>query len=248
MSIKIYSGFKLKKNTDLFDLHEQIKRDVRAPLLDSYVKTAYEYALKGYDNIPFSNEPNSQVSLRSKAIKQVEDEFFKNSRDARVYLYRDPENVEDIYAYFVGDNLGSKLFSKLDVIESEFNYWDNTDRPSNVKAKAWKDRLKVWERLLDMSRGVGNQGLIIQFFVDYDYYEAALRADLSKLKISNKKRAYDLAEQVYTTRYLARASDQDKQKNFFAVFNEAGRKFSTLPEKDALIADALTYLKPLKDM
>jgi len=248
MSITIHSGFKLKKNTNPFDLYEQVKREVRTPVLESYVKTAFEYALLGYDNIPFSNDPENKVTLRSKAIKQVEDETFNNGRDARVYLYRDPENTEDMYAYFVGDNLGAKLFSKLDAIESEFNYWDNTDRPEKIKATDWDNRLETWKRLLNIDRGIGNQGLIIQLFVSYDYHEAVMKADISKLGISNKKRAYDLAKQVYTVRYLARLTEEEKSLNFFANFNDGGRSFDALPEKDALITDALTYLKPFKDM
>lgn len=139
MSTKIYTAYRLKKSSDLWPfVHDCYTRGERAVvnvfrrLLRSSSYDAITAKYREQAGSPYRNEWNFDVTI---AIRE---------RRGRIYVI--PHC--DMRMAKACD------FLKRDRRLDDFAYWNNTDRPKTVTARAWAHRACVWNAL--SAAGWGN--------------------------------------------------------------------------------------------
>ena len=154
MSTKIYDGLKFH-NTDI----ETVSRKI------SKIKHIFEnYALENIHRV-FSGKYYQHLDGQSTSDKQktcieaIREDFAKEIENIKSG-YRSPDYDfsfsivlkqlgNHVYGYLFYEKYNFKeLFSKHLKV-SEFNYFDNTDRPKNISKKNWKKRECTWKKLID---------------------------------------------------------------------------------------------------
>lgn len=170
MSTKIYEGFKMAKvmsMTELRSFFAKVRSDL-TPIAQEEYKKAFAktaeaiavYIMTGVDigecmidikdissewtakNVVFHTEKKFfEVMHKNKAAVKVTEFNYNVAFDVKVCLIPIPGKILGIY-YADNEALRSKLLSYSEIVD--YAYWNNTDRPQNVSAKAWKTREKDW--------------------------------------------------------------------------------------------------------
>ncbi len=154
MSTKIYDGLKFH-NTNI----ETVKRRI------SNFKHIFEnYTLANIHKV-FSGKyyqhlgAQSTLGKEKTCIEAVRENFFKELENIKSG-YRSPDYDfsfsivlkqlgNHVYGYlFYEKHAFKELFFKYLKV-SEFNYFDNTDRPKYISKKNWKKREHIWNKLID---------------------------------------------------------------------------------------------------
>lgn len=202
MSIKIYSGYRLDEGLDAFEFSKQV-RDLFKPLLTKrYRRSVLNMVIKYYDSLTvadgkFSNDyrsaakdqrPVEEIGLRD-IVRTVEKTYNVkiDAVDANVdlpqvtVLYGKDPVTGRILCYFLGDNITEQKFSEMEGV-NYYGYWDNTDQEEGVSDEDWDDRIKTWERTVDIDRGLGESMLSAQVFSQFDLYKSTSFASILESK------------------------------------------------------------------
>lgn len=121
------------------------------------------------------------------------------------------------YAYFSGDSSLEHMFASLDVVESEFNYWDGSDSYLSLgfTEEEWKDHKAAWLETVDLNRGLREQGLNIRLLSEYDVLGLQLKKIVALLEEdvvrfpSNDFRAEQLGVELFCKENSSEHEDKD---------------------------------------
>lgn len=162
MSTKIYEAYRLKKNVSLFNFVRDARalgeaavkgvfRKIYTELAETAVNTdsdEYKKALESYDG----NETLARYSMAHELVRkgykaQLGDPFRNFFNFDVSIVFREYQNR--FYLIPIGDG---RMRESLDFLKKhpnleDFAYWNNTDRPDNVSAQAWRRRAKVWNEM-----------------------------------------------------------------------------------------------------
>lgn len=168
MSTKIYNGYRLAADTDVWEFTERLREqgnDERDRLdLEAIERAAEQLEAKRIaDGGDLSPSPSPEARLMSGYL--VWDELMRGLKDSRlgdphqldVTFIRDAETGR-IYCLLYAGNSISHVFTEQPEVE-EYGYWNNADQPEDVSDEEWEERRAVWDRILGwdppVRRGLG---------------------------------------------------------------------------------------------
>lgn len=73
-----------------------------------------------------------------------------------------------ILGYFYGSDKNYRKFLKMEDIEGEYSYYNNSDKPRNITNEKWDERGLEWEETFNLDEPFSNQGLHVILLNDYD--------------------------------------------------------------------------------
>ena len=247
MSIKLYSGYKLRNTASPYSLLNEVRENLKPALLLYNFQEVVNEAVLRFDDLKNTD------TLRNIFLQTIRDETHPNRKDA--YLCKDAQIVlvenpvrNEQYAVYFGLEC-EDIFAGLPSIASEFGYWDNSDSyPEGVNSdEEWHDRYVAWSESCDLRDGLGNQGLTIRVLSDYD-----LRGFNSKTILSHESelifpddesRAKNIARNLYVANTLV-LNDFDTQQEKIENLIDTIMNFDTTPDKQIWLDEAVKYLKP----
>lgn len=163
MSIKIYSGYTLKPDTNVFEFTEKL-RGVLNPIRDRIdAEIIYGYAVMEFDSNLFSNNLDVELKTENELKRTVWNtglsNYIKDQKNVNKNSYSyDPNRFEATFGrdertgrilvitYCENKQLMDAWHSLPEV--SEYGYWNNTDEPENVTSEEWDERGNVWDRVI----------------------------------------------------------------------------------------------------
>lgn len=196
MSTKIYNAIKFNAGMSLSDVvswANAIRPQVQQTVYDRQIKKITSVAVNSFDRYTLSllgwsaeQFPHFSNSL-SHAFNEIEEMAKLGARadetkpDAELVLF---PHKRSVYAMVYLNELSLKEFTAaFGSVFSEFDYWDNTDRPEDITARQWRARKEVWDDIFkDSSRPV-EVGVRVQlsrensFFMNNYKFRDALRND-----------------------------------------------------------------------
>lgn len=157
MSTKIYDAWLLPRETDLPDLVRDLDKQVSARAVELETEAVGRAALKQIDLFWLAKN-----SGRTGPVMPVSPAFSASVKAAEARRSSSSESPYQFEAVFLKDpateRVGVKLFfngsayrTAVDKIAdkwawTEYDYWDNTDRPDDVTETEWNGRLGFWKR------------------------------------------------------------------------------------------------------
>lgn len=174
MSYKIFNGYKLDKNLTFFELNEfrkKVKMLIKQKAVDLAEKRVAKlattlidfYTLFGKEKLKmhcgeiFKEELGFVIDTKNEPFFMAWD--ILNSYDLHLIrnkTYDSIYNVEIIFfpiedkilaLFFSNDPEYENIFEQIDIV-SEYNYFNNTDKPKETSNEEWEIREKEWERVL----------------------------------------------------------------------------------------------------
>lgn len=186
MSTKIYSGYLLNEDIDVFDLQalyrksclEVAKDMTMCDLLDKSITHYYLSYLVSLDNASYSfldgekyKETSFREALRAVQIdtltsKAEEDEKYKLQAYLRIMKHPIDKRI---YLIFEGyPDYESKFIEQYPQVCTYYGYWNNTDPLDGVTNEEWKKRGKDWDTLIDLWKATSVQSLTAQGVTSVD--------------------------------------------------------------------------------
>lgn len=175
MSIKIYSGYRLRLKGMLLTTFANEVRAFMQPLLEeSLLSSLGQEAVTIYLRRSLSAEGllpdqgQSDISSWSVAVQGIDD-YLKEMHEFSLILYTDPKDTlgEWVYLTVYGANEWEDQFSNHFTgshgLET-FAYWNNTDMPEETTEAEWEERKSVWKRIGIMDTAPVACGLSVEMF------------------------------------------------------------------------------------
>ena len=157
MSTKIYTGFKINESNleDIQKLLNEHKIDVNLWAEKKSLSFIINYMVYKADKMSVTSENANFNDLYLEAYNELLDrgqEIEKTQRrdvaadfDVNIVLF--PYNSAFYGIYYSEDTANYKKFLKHKLVE-EFSYWNNSDKPKNIKLSDWNERGKIWDNIL----------------------------------------------------------------------------------------------------
>lgn len=159
MSTKIYDGFAIADDVDLFDLSEQA-REVLDPIRDELdFGACAEVAISNLVQRMFGVDENAPLrdgeslllsgyfGWRQRMLDEDPKYTWHDPHRFSFTVMRDPDTGKRYGIAHAARRRLIEAFMGLDGI-SEFGYWDNTDRPDHVTEDEWDLRRDTWDRMV----------------------------------------------------------------------------------------------------
>lgn len=159
MSTKIYDAWLLPRGIDLLDLSRDLDKQVSARVVELETEAVGRAALKQIDL--FWLAKNSRRAVPDMPVSPAFAASVK-ANEARRSSSSSSESPYQFEAVFLDDpatgQIGAKLFFNGSMYHTavnkiadkwawtEYDYWDNTDRPDGMTESAWNERLEFWRR------------------------------------------------------------------------------------------------------
>lgn len=244
MSIRIYHGFRFKSGSIsalqdfLMRWRETLKPLHRYELASVYARIATETLDRSFTNPELQVgktpwvEAYSDVIDRQKKIKQT------GSRDPEVdfeFNISILPHGRKIYGIIFSERGNWRdLFLKQPEIE-DFSYWNSTDRPDGISARAWNQRRKTWDAILG-SRGIpALRGFSAECTEQTLYIETGdILAAIKSHDVRVLDRAKDVVMGAEMYRRMQELPEDERQKHVFEIFWEAQDWIKT-PEAKILL-------------
>ncbi|TLX15956.1 hypothetical protein [Rhizobium sp. MHM7A] len=128
---------------------------------------------------------------------------------------------------------------------SDFSYWDNSDRPSEITARQWRHRYKVWDALLlrgpdaiPAMRGLSAQCTTESFYVEADDIVAAIKPH--EVRVRNLARSAVMDADM--KRRMARLSEAEVKSRVFETFFDV-EKWLKSPDGNAALQAKIKELE-----
>lgn len=193
MSTKIYSGFLLYNNANIFTFAEQARELLQPIVLRNIHQDFLDRMVRYYDSITYryNNEyitpvireeafGESQESLTFRDLKfQVRQEFEKYDKpeDSQVEIVFLETKDGKKLGYLINNHYYTdkdtqeqtsyyEQLQKIDGFHKTYNYWNNTDREDGVSAKEWKQRETDWN-VVRYGESLSVKGLVNQVVETY---------------------------------------------------------------------------------
>jgi len=163
MSTKVYVAYRLRRNSDLWsflrDTRVRAEENCRDVLKELYkaqlpdvdtTSDAFKEQLPLYDG----DELRVRIGVVRKKIREGYLSQLRSSErdlfdfDVSLTVH---EHAGRLYVIPYCDMLMKRVldFLKQDKRLTDFAYWDNTDQPEEVSARAWKERGRIWDKIND---------------------------------------------------------------------------------------------------
>jgi hypothetical protein len=169
VSTKIYNGYRLAPDTDLWEFTERLRSEgnPRRDALDLEVITAAAESVAARQATV-----DGKVTERSReahlmggyhawdeAMRQLAESRLGDPHQLDVTFIRDPETNRILALLYAGSKIEEVFTGQPEV--TEYGYWDNTDQPEDVTDEEWEERRVTWDRCLGydppVRRGVSFQ-------------------------------------------------------------------------------------------
>jgi hypothetical protein len=217
MSTKIYNGFRLNSDTDVFSFRKNVVDLLKPIIIHDLNKEIVDDAIHLYDSLTFNNGlysgmvKNRMVKINEKlrwqkdddnfvfndlyyaALEQHKDSSFKNDYNqykTEIVLSKNPA-TGDILGIFYGGRKYFELVQEMPEYRGEYIYYDNSDRPDNVTKKEWKHRAEQWDVTFGDWEPVLVQGLAINILSDFNSIPRLDIVEKSSYEIIDKKTRLD---------------------------------------------------------
>lgn len=161
MSTKIYHGYRLAEDVDIFDFQDRL-RAVMNPIRDRVDATwLMDHAVHAIDHADWRGNERSRMPL-FEAMADFDETQRKES--ARGYnqasmsrkfnphrfeasFGRDPKSGRILALLFTEKEPFVTAWKAMDEVES-YGYWNNTDAPVEVSDAEWGERREAWNRVM----------------------------------------------------------------------------------------------------
>lgn len=200
MSIKLYTGFRMPKNTSVFALQRKIEafRVAERAHMTTLRATeiACELALR-VDKNASGIEADAQpwFTVWNKRVAERQERTLESDDSISFHPYRDR-----IYGItFLARNGHARWLASSNA--EDWPYWNNTDRPHNLTARQWRDRERTWGKVLNDWASPASCGLVAQI---WPAWEPHISVDVVLQHMPNhESRARALAKEVLINERVA---------------------------------------------
>ena len=157
MSTKIYNGYKIHLEENNIECLNQfcnkVRDKIKNKIIQAYKKIYIQLILNEYDDrlVGLSNDQsNILYKIRGYISKEYQniDQGYRNSYDLGfnfVLFDRSPNLLCIVYTC---QQELLNVFSKMPGV-IEYGYWDNSDKPKNIKTEEWEQRKSDWQFLTE---------------------------------------------------------------------------------------------------
>lgn len=217
MSTKIYNGFRLHSDTDIFDFRKNVVDLLKPIVIHDLNKEVVDDAIHLYDVLTFNNGIYSHriekkmVKINEKLRWQKEDDNFiftdlyyaalDQRADSSIKDYYNSYKVEiilsknpitgDILGIFYGGSEYFDIVKEMSEYRGDYAYYDNTDRPDDITAEEWEHRKEQWDITFGDWEPVLVQGLAINVLSDFNSVPRFDIVKKSSYEILNTKKRLD---------------------------------------------------------
>lgn len=172
MSIKIYSGFRYKGGGGLRQCYERLhalRPQVHKMAVEKHLSFVAEIAKLTFKRKQVTDRAPLYVAMemwreRTKAVKETGRRDPAVDVEFRVSLY--PGSRSIIGIPWIDDHDWMEWFMGQPFID-EYGYWDNTDRPDEISAAAWRERKRRWQQVTEPDATFADIGMEMQLHPGY---------------------------------------------------------------------------------
>ncbi|NJO62543.1 MAG: hypothetical protein HC836_31245 [Richelia sp. RM2_1_2] len=179
MSVKLYNAWRMPTMSMSKFQHwlNQLRRDLQV-IADRAIRSEIVRRTVRNKDLKIAFPNNKQIQTAPSSLTSNWIEFMGEYRTSREMKLRNPlVYVEcEIIFHFKGNfiyflaltdqSAYTDLISALPNIE-EYGYWDNTDKPDAISARAWKQRQRIWESIFGNTQFMLG-GLVFMLIGEYN--------------------------------------------------------------------------------
>ena len=257
MSTKIYNGFRINGDTDLFDFRKKVTDELKPYILAEITSHAVQSMIFDFDGLTIKDgllAESTRKNIRGTTGGLTSDKlrfhdlywsyFAKEREDSESdYVKKNAHltltynaRVNKIFVLINAHNNVIEAFEKMDGVE-KYPYWNNSDRPDEISGEEWKTRGKEWNEVLELMKDTSLNIQVLETYVETIRYSYFREYDFDIP--SDSARLAHLASEFLALEYMRKTPE--KLVNSQAMISY----FMDSDNRDKAVEEFRPYLKPL---
>lgn len=169
MSTKIYNGYRIKAKNfeEVWSMLNGKREDILALYNQKIIKEKLNVCLRILFINLLNKNPTQQLDVSALHLAHPDEKDPETEKVEPLEILIYPQKIRGHFLCNIwsNDNIAQSIQTWCPQIES-YGYWDNTDRPDEITARAWRQRRDDWKKAVP-GYSFNVCGLKMEFLVDY---------------------------------------------------------------------------------